>query len=56
MNPENGNTKHESQGDPLRSAGSRKPYSPPRLRSLGQVNVMTLTAATDIGSRKKPQG
>jgi hypothetical protein len=59
MNPENGN-KPESQAVPLPPAGtgSRKPYGSPRLRSLGKVNVITLTSTGGVegSARKKPQG
>jgi hypothetical protein len=53
MNPED-KQKPESQGASLRSEGSRKPYCPPRLRSLGKVALITGYAGD--GARKKPNG
>jgi hypothetical protein len=57
MSPEHGETKPTSAGGPEASSGpgTRKPYTPPRLRSLGRVNEMTLIV---VGSeaRRKPHG
>jgi hypothetical protein len=60
MNAQDPQTQPENEGGPLRSVGEglRKPYAPPRLRSLGRVNDITLAPAStgDEFSRKKPQG
>jgi hypothetical protein len=36
--------------------GERKKYSPPSLRSLGRVNVVTAATQSTEGSRRKPHG
>jgi hypothetical protein len=59
MNSEDGKTNGENEGAPLGAANGapRKPYAPPRLRSLGGVNAITLAASTlDEGAKKKPVG
>jgi hypothetical protein len=62
MNLEDGKTKPESQGGELGSEGGgpRKIYGPPRLRSLGQVNVITVSGPQMSGPegsvRKKSLG
>ena len=58
MNAEDGKSNAKNEGAPFKSEGegSRKPYGPPRLRSLGQVNVITgATPSTEL-SKRKPQG
>jgi hypothetical protein len=48
-------TPRELAPDAGRSPG--KTYSPPRLRSLGKVNAITLSGSkTEGSSRRKPQG
>ncbi len=56
MKPEDGKTNPESPGAsrPTASDGPRQPYGPPRLRSLGRVNAITLGPSGD--ARRKPQG
>jgi hypothetical protein len=45
-----------------RAECERRPYSPPRLRSLGKVNVITASGVSTKGvgneddARRKPQG
>jgi hypothetical protein len=51
MNPED-KQKPESERGSRVSEASRKRYSPPRLRSIGKMNIHT----GSIQSRKKPQG
>jgi hypothetical protein len=42
---------------PNTAKGPGKAYTPPRLRSLGRVNAITLTTSQHDGlSRRKPQG
>jgi hypothetical protein len=55
MNPVDPKTNPASGAVPIEAKGApRKPYSSPRLRSLGQVNAITLASGEDI--RRKPQG
>jgi hypothetical protein len=58
MNLPEGTTNRESQGpsDGSPADGQRKPYSSPRLRSLGQVNAITGSGPSENGARRKPQG
>jgi hypothetical protein len=59
MTPENGKMNPDSPGGSRQLEGSRKPYGPPRLRSLGSVNAITLPTSnpqSEAGARKKPQG
>ncbi len=53
MNPEDKQTPESPTA--VRAGGPRKPYSAPRLRALGRVNVVTLNSNQEM-SRKKPQG
>jgi hypothetical protein len=47
---------HSAAGQPV--VAPRKPYSPPRLRSLGQVNEVTAGKGSlgEDQARRKPQG
>jgi hypothetical protein len=53
MSPDDKQAPQNESGAP-RSKGARKPYSRPRLRSLGKVSAITL-ASGDV-AKKKPQG
>jgi hypothetical protein len=60
MKPEELKTQADKGEVPAGSAAAdaRKPYSPPRLRSLGRVNEITggLTGEQPSMKKKKPQG